>query len=447
MKKILAYTLPVAALFLVSSCAKLEYSPKNSVPSSASITNLASARAAVFGVYSEMQDADLAFDGWLSNNQYFSDEAAFTGTFPTRLEFSQFNVFPANTTMAAVFSDFYDIINEANNVIDALSAGGFDDAGLTPEVINSFLAEVRFMRAYSYWYLVNNWGAVPLITTPTREVTDEALQVPNSSKTAILDQIIADLQFAEANLQTSGSVRATKNAATAMLARAYLGAADYSNALAKAEALINSGDYELEAVFGDAFSTSSTEAIWYLNFTTVDGNSNAFFYFPAALGGRLSISPSANLIAAFTSDDNRFSATIDTSSVPGTPFNIKYSDIAAGTDPLYFIRFAEMYLIAAEAAGATNDFTKANTYLNAVRTRAGLADVSLDASNYVELVLTEKWKELAFEGPQRLWDLRRRGLATTVLGPLGYEAPTDDLWPLPQRDIDRNPNLVQNPGY
>ena len=447
MKRILTYVLPVAVGLFISSCAQLEYSPKDSVPSATAINNLASAKAAVFGVYSEMQDSDLAFDGWLSNNQMFSDECIHTGTFPTRLEFGQLNVFPANTTMAAVFSDFYDIINEANNVEAALNAGGFDDAGLTTDVINSFLGEVRFIRAYTYWYLLNNWGTPPLITTPTREVTDEALQVPNSSRSAVIDQILSDLQFAEANLATSGPNRATSLAATAMLARAYLTAEDYSNALAKAEEVINSGAFSLEANYGNAFTSSRGEAIFYLNFTTVDGNSNAFFYFPSAKGGRLSISPSPELIASFTSDDLRFAASIDTATVPSEPHCIKYLDVAAGTDPIYFIRFAEMYLLAAEAAGHTQDFTKATTYLNMVRSRAGLADETVDASNYLDLILTEKWKELAFEGPQRLWDLRRNGLAETVLAARGYEAPIDNLWPFPQRDIDRNSNLVQNTGY
>lgn len=447
MKNILTYVLPVAMGLMISGCAQLEYAPTNAVPSATAINNLASAKAAVFGVYSEMQDGTLAFDGWLSNNQMFSDECIHTGTFPTRLEFGQLQVFPANTTMAAVFSDFYDIINEANNVIAALEAGGFDDVGLTPEVINSYLGEVRFIRAYTYWYLLQNWGTPPLVTTPTREVTNEALQIPNGSRSAVVDQIVSDLQFAEANLTTSGSTRATSLAATAMLARAYLTAEDYANALSKAEEVINSGAFALEGTYGNAFATTSSEAIFYLNFTTVDGNNNAFFYFPSAKGGRLSISPSASLINAFTADDLRFASSIDTATVPSEPHCIKYLDVAAGTDPLYFIRLGEMYLIAAEAAGHTGDFTKATDNLNTIRTRAGLADESVDASNFVDLILTEKWKELAFEGPQRLWDLRRNGLAESVLGPIGYDSGIDELWPFPQRDIDRNPNLTQNSGY
>lgn len=445
MKKLLTYVLPVLAGLAISSCAQLEYAPKNAVPSETAINNLASARAAIFGVYSEIQDGTLAFDGWLSNNQYFSDEATFTGTFPTRLEFGQLNVFPANTTMAGVFSDFYDVINVANNVIAALDAGGFDDPGLTPEAIASFKGEALFARAYTYWYLVNNWGTPPLITEPTREVTNEALQVPNSSTSAIYDQIIADLTFAKDNLTTSGPDRASAAAASAMLARVYLELGQYGNALTEAESLIG-GAFELESDFSAAFASSSSEAIWYLNFTNVDNNSLAFFYFPASKGGRLSISPSAKLINSYDPADTRFAATVDTAGGVDPHF-IKYQDIAGGTDPIYFIRYAEILLIAAEAAAETGDFTAASGYINQVRSRAGLPDVTLDASNYVDLILQERYLEMAAEGPQRLWDLRRRGKALEVLGPLGYEQGIDELWPFPQRDIDRNPNLQQNPGY
>ena len=102
-----------------------------------------------------------------------------------------------------------------------------------------------------------------------------------------------------------------------------------------------------------------------------------------------------------------------------------------------------MVLIAAEAAAETGDFETANTYFNQVRARAGLEEKTLNASNYVDLILAERFVEFAFEGAFRLIDLRRRGIAEQVLGPIGYDA-CDSVWPLPQRDIDRNPQLEQN---
>lgn len=441
MKKILkSFAVLIASLLILQGCAELDIAPRNAVPTATAINNLASARAAVFGAYSEMQDATLAFDGWLSNTQMFSDEMIHTGTFPTRLEFGQLNVFPANTTMAAVFSDFYDVINICNNIIDVLP--GVDDPTLSEADKNSLLGEAHFMRAFCYWYLTNNWTDVPLVLDPTVEVGDN-LNVPVNTKAEIMTQIKLDLEFAEANTATSGGFRVGVDAATAMLARWYLFNGDNANALAKAEELIDGGNYALEADYGSIFSGGTSEQIWYLNFNSIDANSNAFFYFPSAKGGRLSISPSQKLIESYEAGDARLAVSIDSSSVPGQPHLIKYSDVAAGTDPIYFIRYAEVLLIAAEAAAAEGDFTKANDFYNQVRTRAGLAEKTLDAGNYVDLILEERFVEFAGEGPNRLWDLRRTGKAETELAPFGYDA-CDDVWPLPQRDLDRNPNLMQN---
>lgn len=441
MKKIFkSFAILAASLLILQSCSDLNISPRNAVPTATAINNLASARAAVFGAYSELQDGTLAFDGFLSNAQMFTDEMNHTGTFPTRLEFGQLNVFPANTTMAAVFSDFYDVINICNNIIDVLP--GVEDPTLSEEARNSLLGEAHFIRAFCYWYLTNNWKDVPLIINPTIDV-DSTLNVPVNTQAEIMTQIKTDLDFAEANLATSGGTRVSADAATAMLARWYLHDGDNANALAKAEELIDGGNYALEADYADIFAGGNAEQIWYLDFNSIDGNSNAFFYFPSAKGGRLSTSPSQTLIEAYEAGDARFAASIDSASVPGEPHLIKYSDVAAGTDPLYFLRYAEVLLIAAEAAAAEGEFTKANDYYNQVRTRAGLAEGTLDANNYVDLILQERFVEFAGEGSNRLWDLRRTGKAEEVLGPIGYD-PCDDVWPLPQRDIDRNPNLAQN---
>ena len=152
-------------------------------------------------------------------------------------------------------------------------------------------------------------------------------------------------------------------------------------------------------------------------------------------------------MAAFEQDDPRFLATIDTSSA-AVPYGVKYPDFAAGfsdtaTDPIFFIRHAEMVLIIAEAYAEMGNFTEANNWFNQVRQRVGMPDITLDASNFVDAILQERFVEFGFEGPFRLIDLRRKGKAEEVLGPIGYDA-CDDVWPLPQRDVDRNPNLEQN---
>jgi len=411
--------------------------PNDQVATELAVTDFNSAEAALNGIYDELQDGDLAFDGWLALPQYFSDEAIFTGTFPTRLEFGNFSVFPSNATMAGVFTDFYDAINVANNVIALLPT--IDDPSLTEPVVNNFIGQARFARALCYYYLTQGWSDVPLVLEPTdpQELGD-ALNVPADPRSAVLAQIITDLEFARDNITSTDVERGNSAAAEALLARVYLVQGEYDAAYSSAT-----------NVLGEGFDLTNfgylQDQLFVLSWTAADGNSLNFFYGPAEFGGRHSIEPSPGLIAGYEPGDTRFAASIDTSSA-SVPFSLKYDDfkgIGAGTDPIYFLRHAEMVLIAAEGAAEKGDFDEASMWLNQVRNRAGLGDVTLDASNYIDLILQERFIELSLEGGHRLWDLRRRGRAVDAFGPFGYDA-CDDVWPYPQRDVDRNTNLNQN---
>lgn len=424
---------------LFFGCAELdEPQPVNSISTEFAITDRASAKAAINGVYSGLQENSDPFELWMGLAQFFSDETVFTGTFPTQLEFANFNVFPANTSMAGAFTSLYTTINNANNVI-ALVPGVADD-NFTEAARADFIGQARFVRAQCYLHLVTLWKDVPLITTPTVEVGD-VLNVPKSSVADIYAQILDDFTYAEANVAAAtGPTLASKAAAKAFLARVALYQGNWSTALAKAEEVLGSG-FDLTLV------PFLQDQLYSLAFSPTDGNSLAFFYGPAEFGGRHVIEPSPSIINAFEPGDSRFAASINLTSA-SVPFGLKYPSFSAAnqgaaSDPIFFIRHAEMVLIAAEAAAELGDFTKANAYFNQVRRRAGLDPITLNAGNYVDAILAERFVEFAFEGPFRLIDLRRRGQALLFLGPLGYES-CDDVWPLPQREMDRNTNLVQN---
>jgi len=438
MKTINIYALFLTTL-LIFSCADLEeLEPINSIPSGTVFSSEASAEAAVIGVYDEMQDPTLVFDGWVGLPQFFSDEANATGTFPSRLEFGNLNVFPANATLDDVFTDLYDVINVANNVIAGVPL--VDEASFTADEKADFMAQAKFLRAHCYLHLVTLWNEVPLVLTPTVDV-GENLFVAKNSGGEIYEQIIKDFTEAANDLAAAtGPTLASQQAANAFLARVALYQENWSEAIAKAETVLGAG-FDLTAVpFLD-------DQIYTLGFIPTDGNSLNFFYGSADAGGRYSIGPSQTIIDAYEAGDLRFAQTLDLTSY-SVPVSVKYPSFSAGssgtaTDPLYFIRHAEMVLILAEAEAEMGNYGTASAYLNQVRTRAGLAAVTLDATNYVDAILQERFVEFAFEGPQRLIDLRRKGKAESVLGPIGYD-PCDNVWPIPQRDIDRNINLVQN---
>ncbi|THH41930.1 RagB/SusD family nutrient uptake outer membrane protein [Neolewinella litorea] len=408
--------------------------PIDAVPAEAAITDATSARAARAGVYDALQDN--SFDRHLAGYQYYSDEADWTGTFPTREEFDIYSVQTGNSTLAGMFSSHYYTINVANNILEILPS--VEDPTLTDEAFrNSILAEARFGRAFAYLELVLGWGDVPLILTPTRGVGEE-LNVPKDPASAVYAQIISDLEFAAANLQDDITLGMTKAAANALLARVALYQERWQDAIDYATLAIGE-DYDLTSI------PYMEDEIWFLKYSSTDGNSLAFFYAPSALNGRLSISPSSELINAFEEGDLRKDATIDT--LDGTFYGVKYDDFNASsgsqTDPIRFIRGAEMVLIISEASARLGDFETATEMINMVRNRAGLDDIELNAENFEDAILQERFVELALESGHRLWDVRRMGRALEIFGPGGYD-PCDDVWPLPQREIDRNPALEQN---
>lgn len=426
-------------LLFTASCADLnDLSPNNEIPSNQAIQDKASATAAINGVYNALQTDNLTFDGFLSLAQYYTDEADMTGTFPTRLEFDNVNVFPSNSTLAAVWTDFYTVINNANNVIELVPA--VTDPSFSAEEKADFVAQAKFIRAQVYLQLVLFWKEVPLILTPTREV-GEALFVAKSSSDAIYSQIIQDFTDASRDLiAATGPNVASKQAANAYLAKVHLNEGHWDEALDKAKEALGA-DFDLTTV------PYLQDQIYSLGFTPTDGNYLNFYYGPAEFGGRYEIGPSQTLIDAFEPNDLRFDKTVDLTSA-SVPFGVKYPSFSAGisgtaTDPIYFIRHAEMVLIIAEAAAETGDFVTANQYFNQVRQRAGIAPLVLDANNFVNAILHERFVEFAFEGSLRLVDLRRKGKAEEILGPSGYK-PCSNIWPLPQREVDRNPKLTQN---
>lgn len=132
------------------------------------------------------------------------------------------------SSAGTIFRLFYRAINQCNAGINRI-----DQAGFTNQVEkNTRLAELRFLRAFYYWHIVEQFGGVNLRTTETQTAELTATRSPVS---AFYDLILGDLKFAADNLPLSytGGVngeysRASKKSALGMLARAYLSRAYYA---------------------------------------------------------------------------------------------------------------------------------------------------------------------------------------------------------------------------
>ena len=122
-----------------------------------------------------------------------------------------------------------------------------------------------------------------------------------------------------------------------------------------------------------------------------------------------------------------------------------------------FMRLADILLLKAEAMNELGDLVGAAALVNQIRSRVSLANTSANTQEAMRLAIEkERRLELAFEG-HRWFDLKRTGRAIEVMNnvkgpdgvtPIGYNLiPNRLIWPIPQAELDKNSNLVQNIGY
>jgi starch-binding outer membrane protein, SusD/RagB family len=173
-------------------------------------------------------------------------------------EFDAFRNFSeGNATLAVqgTWNSLYTVVAQANALLNNLPTAA--PASVPAAVVNNALGEARLMRAAAYFYLVRNFGNVPIITNPAPYV-GTFQTVPTNPVTDVYKFIILDLQFAEANctpgVASTGHVSSAS--ASGLLAKVYLYEQDYADAKKEAEKAISSGEFGL---IGLDFAGSYTE--------------------------------------------------------------------------------------------------------------------------------------------------------------------------------------------
>ncbi len=439
----------IVILFLISSCDVLNVEPESSIPASAAFKNKAGIERGILGSYNSLQSLSYYGRAYL----IASDLSADNLTHPpdaTNSDYAEIDnnaMLPENGAVSGIWASIFDGINVANNVIAKIP--GIPD--MTETEKNAALGELYFLRALNHFNLLNYFGAIPVKTEPTVGVTN--LNAPRDSVDVVYSRIIADLTFAELNLtaSTSRKIRATKFAATALLARVALYQGDYDLAYQKANKVIMEGGYILPGDFSSVFSADgSSETIFEIDFTSVDRNRIAEYNFPKSLNGRREVAPDESIITAFEPGDERKNVSIAFDG-PNAYAN-KYNDLSLGADNVIVLRLAEMFLIRAEAAtnltdGSVESIAAACADVDTIRGRANLNPIV--ANNKTELlnaIETERRAEFAFEG-HRWFDLVRTGRAVDLIPTVSNSKKT--LFPIPSGELqtNTNPGMFQNPGY
>ncbi len=145
---------------------------------------------------------------------------------------------------------------------------------MTQQVKSQLIGEALFLRGFFYFYLINLYGDVPLVTTTDYKINSS---LARSSKDDVYKQVFQDLEQAKNLLSDryldeslkvytdfAERVRPSKWAAAAIAARAYLFAGDYSNAEKNATVLINNNELFQLTDLHETFLRNSKEAIWQL---------------------------------------------------------------------------------------------------------------------------------------------------------------------------------------
>lgn len=499
-KNILTGTCAAALLGLMTvgttSCSKdfLELNDPTRLPTTEGYTDSLSIVNGVTAAYSSLQDLygrGGGSRGWFIFAEIPSDNS-YTVTSGERLnEFNDFTLISDNQHIQSYWLSTYRSIARCNIVLSR-AAG----VKLTDATRNRYYAEVRFLRALTYFNAVRIWGDVPLVTGEIESIPD-AYKFGRTPAAQVYELIEQDLAFAEQYLpvtQTGTNLgRATKGAATALLGKVLLTQKKYQLAADKLQALATGNTYSLLPVYANIFLPTNelnNEIIFAARYTKgALGLGSAFttWFMPAygstqstallgaAYTGQQFNTVDQDLIAAFTasgSTDVRAATSYVLPAGAATTlgyYTRKYIDTpTSATDAendWIVLRHADVLLMYSEALNEAGGPTApALTAINQVIRRSRNlpvntpnATVDLPASTSQTTLRSrlelERRLELNFEG-HRWFDLVRTNRAIPVMNDFFTRNNSsirvdqnDLLFPLPVQEIQTNPALTQNPGY
>lgn len=378
-----------------------------------------------------------------------------------------------------LWAQAYYVINLCNLFIEGMDAKGTSVVGAA--LGNNYIAEARMVRAIVYLKLLEHYArpfadgngskpGVPLRLVGIKASGSSALA--RSTVAQCYAQIIADLDFAEANLPANyataslNTTRGHKNTAIALKSRVYLAMQDYAKVITEAGKLATQNTAPFSATTGVAHALqanvvnvfrapyTTTESILSMPMSATAGdnpgtqNQLGFYWAKSTGNGEFSLNPSGIIgDAGWTATDARrgFVATVS-----GKPYlNTKYNAPAPFTDFAPIIRYPEVLLNLAEALARTNAGVnaKALALLNAVRQRSDAATVLAPASQaaLIAAILQERRIEFLGEG-LRNFDHMRLLQTIPAKGSITAKAPSEAnyIWPISADEMSLNPLMTDN---
>jgi hypothetical protein len=467
MRNIIKYKLlTVIAIFVMvlPACKKefLDKLPPTSLTPELALATEADLQTALMGTYAGLRATDFfgrsvpVFGDLMADNGYVS--------LTNSGRYTLFNTYTYNVSDANIIGFWraaYTAILRANNIINSKVAGNVN--------VNQYRGEAYAVRALCYWYLVR-YFAKPYTDDPASLGVPIVLEYDPQAKparstvTEVYNLILSDLNQAYSLMTLySNSTQFSKYAAKGLQAKVYLSMGDKANAKTAAVDVINNSGFTVVSSAGYvaywAVLTPRTDKVETLFEVSSNLTANNGFDALANIynqGGYGDILASDELYALIDAADIRKSlyTTGTRGGLPAVFVNNKYPGTNGGEiSDTKILRMSDIYLIAAEAS-LPADETAAKTYANYITSRRGATAIASTGAQLLEDIITERRKELAFEGDRYL-DMQR--LKRDIVRSINYPSAARNipytnfrrLFPIPQAELDANPNIrgQQNPGW
>jgi hypothetical protein len=387
-----------------SGCDFLDTSPKGELTSGNFFETQEHAVQGTNATYSMLRDWQVHVFAWLGTTSIASDDAT-KGSTPSDanflLELDEKTFGPSNIAFEGTWNGYYSGIYRANVALQNIPSIDMD-AGLQERL----MGENKFLRAYYYFYLARAYGGVPKITSPLRPDEFQQTRAPRDSIYALIERDLNDAVSAlppRSQYSANERGRATGGAAEGLLAKVHLFQEEYGQALEHAENVISSDEYSLMDDYWSIFREPgeySSGSIFEVGAVAMESGAQGSSQYAQVQGVRGSANngwgfnqPSPDLESSYEPGDSRHQATVlhpwetlpDGSGViaevnPNIP-NQRYNEKAQpsveapggsgnNTVNIRRLRYADVLLIAAEAAYREGDEGTARDYLNQVRERA-----------------------------------------------------------------------------
>ena len=491
MKKTYIYLILILTMGLGMSCEDIITEvPKDFLVPGSFPANQKDAIAATDAAYTKLHSSIISF-----YYGFTPSDIAFQGQHNMRPVSWFINLTSLNGDATVMWQQNYQGVGLANTVIQFVPDVEMDEA-----LRSRLIAEAKFLRAFYYFELVRTYGAVPIIEEVISD-PNMLIGITRDPVSDVYDLIERDLTDAIAGLPGEYAIkelgRATKWAATALLARVHLAQSEWPEANTKAQDVISSGKYDLVADYNLLWSQNAehvplpnkdgelvNENVFDIQFRQDERNDFKQSWVGSrdtevggvnvVGGGWENMLPTDDFLAMFEPGDLRKDISyvteldgnvLESPRTPGAgPITGKYLNVDGdppkgnnGSQNTYVIRYSDVLLMKAEAENEQNGPANAYPFINLVRERAGLPALSgLDKDSFRTALRKERATELSFEGIRK-YDLLRWGVfVETIRNTVDphMETPRANiqdyhvLMPIPNREIEISEgSILQNTGY